>query len=215
MPVPATIDDLSTTASSNSPAGGETPKDGDNYLRSLSGFIAELRDKLDGTSNTGTIKNATFSGTMAGAASWSALQTFAAGISTTTVTASGAVTGSNIVATPSGTYTPTYTAGTNITGSTHRKAQWSRAGNVVTVSGAVTLTATASNTASQFYVTLPVASNLSTAYDLIGGAGPTGAGATALTASIVGDAANDRALVSLISSAMTFVACYWFQYEVI
>lgn len=66
MPVPATIDDLSPTAGSNSPAGGETPKDGDNYIRAHAGFIAELRDKLDGTSDTGTIKNATFSGTTDG-----------------------------------------------------------------------------------------------------------------------------------------------------
>ena len=66
MPVPATIDDLSTTASSNSPAGSETPTDGDNYIRTLSSFIALLRDKLNGTSNTGTVKNATFSGTTAG-----------------------------------------------------------------------------------------------------------------------------------------------------
>lgn len=80
MPVPSTIDDLSTTASSNSPAGGETPKDGDNYIRALSAFIATLRDQLNGTSNTGTIKSATFSGTMAGAASWSGIQTFSAGL---------------------------------------------------------------------------------------------------------------------------------------
>lgn len=66
MPVPSSIDDLSTTAGSNSPAGGETPKDGDNYIRALSAFIATLRDKLDGTSDTGTITNATFSGTTAG-----------------------------------------------------------------------------------------------------------------------------------------------------
>jgi hypothetical protein len=66
MPVPSTIDDLSPTAGSNSPGGGETPKDGDNYIRALSAFIALLRDKLDGTSDTGTITNATFVGTASG-----------------------------------------------------------------------------------------------------------------------------------------------------
>lgn len=49
MPVPNTINDLSTTAASNSPGGGENPfPDLDNHLRSLAAFIAQLRDgKLD------------------------------------------------------------------------------------------------------------------------------------------------------------------------
>lgn len=49
MPVPASINDLSTTAASNSPAGGENPfPDLDNHLRALASFIAQLRDgKLD------------------------------------------------------------------------------------------------------------------------------------------------------------------------
>lgn len=45
MPVPASIDDLSTTASSNSPSGSETPTEGDNYLRAAFAFIAQLRDQ--------------------------------------------------------------------------------------------------------------------------------------------------------------------------
>lgn len=49
MPVPASINDLSTTAGSNSPGGGENPfPDLDNYLRAHASFIAVLRDgKLD------------------------------------------------------------------------------------------------------------------------------------------------------------------------
>ena len=49
MPVPASINDLSTTAASNSPSGGENPfPDLDNHLRALASFIAQLRDgKLD------------------------------------------------------------------------------------------------------------------------------------------------------------------------
>lgn len=49
MPVPASINDLSTTAASNSPGGGENPfPDLDNHLRALASFIAVLRDgKLD------------------------------------------------------------------------------------------------------------------------------------------------------------------------
>ena len=45
MPVPASINDLSTTAASNSPGGGENPfPDLDNYLRAHASFIAFLRD---------------------------------------------------------------------------------------------------------------------------------------------------------------------------
>lgn len=49
MPVPASINDLSTTAGSNSPGGGENPfPDLDNHIRALASFIAVLRDgKLD------------------------------------------------------------------------------------------------------------------------------------------------------------------------
>lgn len=85
MPVPTVITDLSTTASSNSPAGGDSPVDGDDFLRALSAFIAQLRDKLNGTAATGTVKDATFSGTQAGAASWSGVQTFLAGLTSSTL----------------------------------------------------------------------------------------------------------------------------------
>lgn len=44
MPVPASINDLSTTAGNNSPAGSESPTTTDEYLRTLSAFIASLRD---------------------------------------------------------------------------------------------------------------------------------------------------------------------------
>jgi hypothetical protein len=42
MAVPTLISDLSTTAASNSPTGGEVPTDGDNYLRAHAAFIAQL-----------------------------------------------------------------------------------------------------------------------------------------------------------------------------
>lgn len=44
MPVPASINDLSTTAGNNSPAGSESPTTTAAYLRTLSAFIATLRD---------------------------------------------------------------------------------------------------------------------------------------------------------------------------
>jgi len=82
MPVPSTINDLSTAAGSNYPAGGDPPTTGDDVLRALSSFIAQLRDQLNGTSNTGTVKNAALSGTMTGAAAFAALQSFSVGLNT-------------------------------------------------------------------------------------------------------------------------------------
>lgn len=66
MPVPATIADLSTTAGSNYPQGSDTPTTGDDTFRALSSFIAQLRDQLNDTSNTGTLKNPVLSGTATG-----------------------------------------------------------------------------------------------------------------------------------------------------
>lgn len=45
MPVPASINDLSTTPGLNSPSGSENPTTADDYFRTLSAFIAGLRDK--------------------------------------------------------------------------------------------------------------------------------------------------------------------------
>lgn len=85
VPVPASIDDLSTTASSNSPGGSETPTEGDNYLRTHASFIAALRDKLNGTSDTGTIKNPTLSGTAdVSGATWSGHSKLSAKTASTT-----------------------------------------------------------------------------------------------------------------------------------
>jgi hypothetical protein len=60
------LNDLSSVASSNSPAGGETPGQGDDHFRAGYSFTAQLRDKLNGTSDTGTVKNPVLSGTATG-----------------------------------------------------------------------------------------------------------------------------------------------------
>lgn len=46
MPVPTSVTDLSTTAASNSPAGSDSPTEGDNYIRALSAFIRENYDSI-------------------------------------------------------------------------------------------------------------------------------------------------------------------------
>mgnify|MGYP006951079059 CR=1 FL=1 len=47
MPIPSSINDLSTTAGSNSPAGSESPSLIDDYLRTYASYIAQLRDRTD------------------------------------------------------------------------------------------------------------------------------------------------------------------------
>ncbi len=160
MPVPASIDDLSTTASSNSPAGADTPKDGDNYIRALSAFIAQLRDQLDGTSATGTINDATFSGTMAGAATWSDIQTFASAPAFL-ATPTGKVT--------AGTWTPTGTSvSNNASAPSPGTGFYTRVGDIVTFSVIVSVEPTSASTATIFDLSLPIASSFTTAAQAIG-----------------------------------------------
>ena len=74
----------------------------------------------------------------------------------------------------SGTYTPTASAASNLdSAATPTVAQWTRNGDVVTVSGSFTADATAAGAAS-FELTLPLASDLTQVYDA-GGTAATGA----------------------------------------
>ena len=95
-----------------------------------------------------------------------------------------------------GTYTPTLTAVTNLSGTPNAyQCQWSRVGNMVTVSGRFGAEPTAASpTLTELGISLPVASAISTAQNV----GGTATGITSTTSeacSIEGDATNDRALV--------------------
>jgi hypothetical protein len=193
--VPASINDLSTTASSNSPAGSETPTEGDNYIRSYGSFIALLRDKLNGTSATGTVKEATFSGTMAGAASWSGLQTFAAGLAGTTATLTGALIASNFAGT---TYTPTLTALANVTGTTARVCQYIRIGSVVHVSGQMDVDPTSDATPVEVGISLPVASDFAQTFQCAGTGYGFDGSTVGRSAGILGDVTNNRATMAWV-----------------
>lgn len=118
----------------------------------------------------------------------------------------------------SGTYTPTFTAGTNVASATAGVAHYLRIGTQVSVWGTGSIgSTTASNTASTFGVSLPIASNLGAVGDLTGTGSLLSAGTVVSTsASIVGDAANDRAAVSY-NAAQTAAATfgYSFAYTVI
>jgi len=66
-----------------------------------------------------------------------------------------------------GTYTPTGTGVTNITSLTERNTLYSRVGNIVTLSGRITVSVTATGSAS-FRLTLPIASAFTTTDDASG-----------------------------------------------
>lgn len=128
----------------------------------------------------------------------------------------GTVTGTTDQFIASGTYTPTLTNTTNISASSSAVCQWMRVGNVVTVSGQVSVTPTAGgSTLTSLGISLPIASALASATQASGTAGHNASsGAPPVSAGIVeADATNDRARViwgSLTTSAvpLSFVFTY-------
>lgn len=73
MPVPSTINDLSTTAGANYPAGTESPSTIDDYLRAHASFLAALRDgKVANTGNETIAGTKTFSSAIVGSLSGNA-----------------------------------------------------------------------------------------------------------------------------------------------
>jgi hypothetical protein len=72
----------------------------------------------------------------------------------------GAVTGTTNQYIASGTYTPTITNGANVAASTASACQWIRVGNVVTISGKISVDPTATSTITVVTITLPIATTI-------------------------------------------------------
>lgn len=106
----------------------------------------------------------------------------------------------------SGSYTPTVTGPVNIAASTSFDAQWLRVGNVVTVSGRLSATATAIG-AARLTITLPVASNLAATEQCAG----TAAGADSVAGAVFADAAGDRAFLQY-NAPDTAARNFWFSF---
>jgi hypothetical protein len=123
----------------------------------------------------------------------------------------GTVTGTTNQYIASGTYTPTLTNVTNVAASTARLCQWIRVGNVVTVSGQLDIDLTTTLLASEIGMSLPIASALTTAYQL---GGTANAVAFQANWAIQADAANDRAqfkstgIIDVGNDAYTFHFMY-------
>lgn len=224
MPVPSSINDIYTTASSNPPGGGETPAEGDNHIRAAYSFIAALRDILNGTSSsTAAVQTLIVSG----AATFNGNTTIGnAGSDTLTVNASttfaDAVTFS---ANPAGrvlggTYTPTLTNVSNVSSSTPALCHYMRIGDFILVAGQFSMTATTTGTTNTLLgISLPVASAIAVASNLSGavtgqGAGSNGPGDDTY---ILADPTNDRAQAawSGIDNSGALGFSFWFMYRVI
>lgn len=108
----------------------------------------------------------------------------------------------------SGTWTPTLTAITNISASSGQLSQWIRVGNVVTVSGSVGITPTASGTTTEIRLSLPIASNFTVVSNCAGSANNAIGTSPAV---IRPDTANDEAILSF-QSIGTVNANMYFQF---
>jgi len=122
----------------------------------------------------------------------------------------GAVTGTTNQYIASGTYTPTLTNVANTSARTASACQWLRVGNVVTVSGKVTLTPSLTTTATQIGMSLPIASTFAADTNLGGTAAPSLA-AVASAALIQADVANARANLAWWSNG-TASTDFWFSF---
>ncbi len=114
----------------------------------------------------------------------------------------------------SGTYTPTLTNSANLAASTARLCTFNRVGNSVTVSGQVDIDPTTTATLTTLGISLPVASNFTTAFQ----AGGTGAaiGVADAAAGIQSDATNDRATFQYVCTDVTnHTMTFTFTYQVL
>ena len=141
------------------------------------------------------------------------------------ITSSGAVTfpsihniGSGNVT--SGTYTPTVSNTNNITVNTVRQHNYSRTGNIVTVSGILSVTITTTNTDTSFEITLPVStSNFGNVYQASGTAILTNSNNNAKDAgSVIGSSGTQRVEVSFqnasVATSGLATIYYVFTFEV-
>jgi hypothetical protein len=97
----------------------------------------------------------------------------------------------------SGTYTPTLTDTTNIASSTAFQCQYIRVGNVVTVSGRVTIDPTSSSTLTELSMTLPVDATFTEGEELAGVFAGSGSG--------TGNCGNIRAETSTENALFQFI----------
>jgi hypothetical protein len=115
-------------------------------------------------------------------------------------------------ATDAGVYTPTLYNTTNVTASTAFECRWMRVGDMVTVSGSVSINPT-SAADTLLGMSLPVASNFTTALQL---AGTAGSHVIKESAALYSDATNDRASFRWLATTVgNWAWRFVFMYQVL
>jgi len=142
--------------------------------------------------------------------------TFTGGVSATTgLTVKSVATGSNDGNVVSGTYTPTSSGLINCNTVIPGVHNWLRVGNIVTVSGNVTVSATAAPQVAYFYLSTPVNSAFTTLYEGNGG-GTVNTGSNFYTPIVgVGSVSNTILLGWYPVSTSAVVIRYTMTYRVI
>jgi len=112
------------------------------------------------------------------------------------------------------TYTPTLTNSANLTASTPRQLTYLRVGAAVTVSGQIDIDPTTTLTLTTLGLSLPIASNFTTAFQA-GGAGASSTVADGAIA-IFSDATNDRVTLQYVCTDVTnHTIAFSFTYQVL
>lgn len=112
------------------------------------------------------------------------------------------------------TYTPTLTNSANLAASTARQCTYFRVGNAVTVSGQVDIDPTTTATLTTLGISLPIASNFTTAFQAGGSA--SAIGVADASAGIQSDATNDRATLQYVCTDVTnHTLTFTFTYQVL
>lgn len=113
----------------------------------------------------------------------------------------------------SGTYTPTVTMGSGLTSNTAHACHYTRVGNEVTVHGWVEVTASSLSGNTNYSITLPVASNMTSSDDLSGVGQYISSGQG--TTKVMGDAANDKAIISVsVQAGVPLPSYFSFTYTI-
>ena len=126
------------------------------------------------------------------------------------VNVTGNVTANNLT---SGIYTPTVTMGLGLTSNTAHTCHYTRVGNEVTVHGWIEVTASSLSGNTYYSITLPVASNMTSSDDLsgVGQFISSGQGTT----KVMGDAANDKAIISVsVQAGVPLPSYFSFTYTI-
>jgi hypothetical protein len=124
----------------------------------------------------------------------------------------GTVTGTANHYLASGTYTPSVNTSTNVSSNSIGAHRWIRLGRVVVVWGKTDVTPTSASTDTKLNITLPIASTISAASDVIGVGVWRASGVADVSIACVGDTGNNGVQLELFSPS-TSNSGWWYSFS--